>query len=91
MKLLCLTLLALSITNVFCKDAINSGIVNAEVSRKIDISSHLVKVSETIKIENKGSSSVSSYLLAIPSSENDKLSFLSAAVSSNYYTINNCL
>jgi len=79
MKLLCLTLLALSITNVFCKDAINSGIVNAEVSRKIDISSHLVKVSETIKIENKGSSSVSSYLLAIPSSENDKLSFLSAA------------
>jgi len=78
MKLICLTLLALSITNAFC-ESISSDIVNAEVTRKIDISSHLVKVSATIKIENKGSSSVKSYLLAFSSSENEKLSFLSAA------------
>ncbi|RUS86217.1 hypothetical protein EGW08_006012 [Elysia chlorotica] len=52
----------------FCKtntDAIDKNIVNAKIERKIDISSHLVKTSTSVTLENKGTSSVRSFLFSI--------------------------
>ncbi|XP_046542465.1 dolichyl-diphosphooligosaccharide--protein glycosyltransferase subunit 1-like [Haliotis rubra] len=67
--------------SVLCKvnqDTINAGIVNSKVERKIDIASHLVKIVATVTIENKGSSSVSSFVYAVDSSLKSKLSFIGA-------------
>lgn len=69
---------------MLCKvnqDTINAGIVNSKVERKIDIASHLVKIIATVTIENKGSSSVSSFVYAVDSSLKSKLSFIGAVVS----------
>ncbi|XP_048326357.1 dolichyl-diphosphooligosaccharide--protein glycosyltransferase subunit 1B [Ziziphus jujuba] len=53
-------------------------IVNAE--RRIDLTSHIVKVFLTLKIENTGTSPASEVLLAFPPTQVDHLAVLKAAV-----------
>ncbi|KAL8136405.1 hypothetical protein V2J09_002406 [Rumex salicifolius] len=53
-------------------------ITNAE--RRIDLTSHIVKVFLTLKVENSGSSPTSEALLSFPPSQFDKLSVLKAVV-----------
>ncbi|KAM7264336.1 hypothetical protein ACFE04_002019 [Oxalis oulophora] len=53
-------------------------IVNAE--RRIDLTSHIVKVFLTLKVENTGKTSVSEILLAFPPTEADHLALVKASV-----------
>ena len=70
--------------SVLCKvnqDTVDQNIVVTQVERKIDISSHVVKTYTSITIENKGSSTVRSFLYVVDPSLKTKLSFIGAVVS----------
>lgn len=47
----------------YAVENINSGLINKNVERTIDLNSQLVKISGTITIENTGKQAASSYLL----------------------------
>jgi oligosaccharyltransferase complex subunit alpha (ribophorin I) len=82
MKTLVLSLLLVHIFMfIFCKqvsDTIDNNIVNSKVERKIDISSHLVKTSTSITLQNKGSTAVRHFLFAIDPTLDGHLSLISA-------------
>lgn len=83
LRILFVTVLCILAT-VFCKvneDTINNGIVNTKVERKIDITTHLVKIYTTITFENKGAGGVSQYLYVVDPTLKDSVSFIGAAVS----------
>lgn len=63
------------------KDDFNSKLVISEVSRKIDLSTQLAKVSTSVTLENAGDSSVGYFHLAIEPSLVDKLAFVGVTVS----------
>ena len=63
------------------KDDFNSKVVISEVSRKIDLSTQLTKVSTSVTLENAGDSSTSHFHLAIEPSLVDKLAFVGVTVS----------
>ncbi|GFO07410.1 dolichyl-diphosphooligosaccharide--protein glycosyltransferase subunit 1 [Plakobranchus ocellatus] len=70
------------VATALCKvksDTIDENIVNAKVERKIDISSHLVKTSTSITLENKGSSSVRSFLFSPEPSMQKSISYIGAS------------
>ncbi|XP_076447729.1 dolichyl-diphosphooligosaccharide--protein glycosyltransferase subunit 1-like [Babylonia areolata] len=72
--------------SVLCKvnqDTIDQNVVVSQVERKIDIASHLVKTSTSMTIENKGSSSVRSFLYVVDPSLKTKLSFIGAVTKDN--------
>lgn len=72
------------IVSVWCKasqDQINNDLVNTNVERKVDVSTHLVKITTSITIENTGSSSVKSFLYVVDPPLQGKLSFIGAMVS----------
>ena len=61
--------------------SVDSSLINADVKRTIDISSHLSKINTVIKVQNTGSSSVKTYLFAVESTLQDNLSYINALVS----------
>jgi len=63
------------------KDDFNSKLVISEVSRKMDLSTQLAKVSTSVTLENAGDSSVGYFHLAIEPSLVDKLAFVGVTVS----------
>lgn len=63
------------------KDDINSRLVISEVSRKIDLSTQLTKVSTFVTLENGGDSATGHFHLAIEPSLVDKLAFVGVTVS----------
>lgn len=70
--------------SVLCKvnqDTVDENLVVTQVERKIDISTHVVKTYTSITIENKGSSTVRSFLYVLDPSLKTKLSFIGAVVS----------
>ena len=69
------------------QDAVNSDLVLTNVERKVDISTHLAKISSSITIENTGKSSVGFLLYAVEPSLQENLSFLGASVS---YVLSTC-
>lgn len=75
------TLLVLCI----CSDvlgAVDVELENKNVDRTIDLTSQLVKVSYKITLEHKSNKPISNYVFLLPSSDCDKLSFISARDSS---------
>lgn len=78
LNLICTSLLLAIAQCKINQDTIDSNVVNSKVDRKLDISSHLVKTTTTITLENKGSSPVSSYLFALEPAFQSSLSFLTA-------------
>lgn len=72
------------IFSIDCKvrqDTIDNAIVNSKVERKIDVATHLVKLTTTITLENTGKMPVKSFLYAMEPSLQNYLSFISANVS----------
>ncbi|KAL5709940.1 Dolichyl-diphosphooligosaccharide--protein glycosyltransferase subunit 1B [Ranunculus cassubicifolius] len=67
-------LLAISISSSAADDEFE--ILNAE--RRIDLSSHIVKIVLTLKVQNIGSSSASDFLLAFPPTQLENLAFIKA-------------
>ena len=63
------------------KDDFNSKLVISEVSRKIDLSTQLAKVSTSVTLENAGDSSIGYFHLAIEPSLVDKLAYVGVMVS----------
>ena len=60
---------------------INSDIKNKKVERSINLESQLVKISDTITIENSGVGNVKSYVFLIDGKLKNHLAFISASVS----------
>lgn len=63
------------------KDDFNSKLVISEVSRKIDLSTQLTKLSTSVTLENGGDSSTEHFHLSIEPSLVDKLAFVGVTVS----------
>ncbi|KAJ8307866.1 hypothetical protein KUTeg_014582 [Tegillarca granosa] len=81
--IICLGLILCMCISGRCKtnqDSIDASIIISKVERKIDIASHLVKVSFSLTVENTGRSSVKSFLFAVEPALKDKLSYLGASV-----------
>ena len=76
---------------VYSLDSVNSNIVNENVKRVIDISTHLVRITSTIVIENTGKSPISTYVYTIDNGLSDQLSFIKATVSIFNYLNNYCI
>lgn len=70
-----LCLIALSLV-VFVTDA---SLINEEVSREIDLKSHLVKISTTITLKNTGDDAVTSFNFAVDPSHASELAHISAS------------
>lgn len=58
----------------------NQGLQITNAERRIDLSSHIIKVFLTLKVENTGTSPASEVLLAFPPTQVDHLALLKAAV-----------
>ena len=54
---------------------------NVNIERSIDVSSQLVRITSKITAENKATSPVSNYFIAIDPEEAKQLSYISASVS----------
>lgn len=71
---------------IFCiecsarQDTIDNAVINSKVERKIDLSTHLVKMTTTITLENAGRTPIKSFLYALEPSLQNYLSYLSANV-----------
>lgn len=63
---------------LICASSHELQIVNAE--KRIDLTSHIVKVFLTLKVENTGTLPASDVLLAFPPTEFDRLSLVKAAI-----------
>lgn len=63
------------------KDDFDSRLVISEVSRKIDLSTQLTKVSTSLTLENEGDSAVGHFHLVIEPALVDKLAFVGVTVS----------
>lgn len=72
-------------SSILGKDDINSKLVISEVSRKIDLSTQLTKVSTSLTLENGGDSSTGFFHLAIEPPLEDKLAFVGVTVSISFW------
>lgn len=76
----------IGLTVIFCieckvkQDTIDGAIVNSKVDRKIDVSTHLVKMSTSVTLENTGKSPIKSFLYALEPSLQNYLSIITANV-----------
>lgn len=61
---------------------VNPDLIYSKVSRKIDLTSQVAKVSTTITLENAGSKATGNFLYAMDPSLADKLAFIAVTVSS---------
>ena len=57
----------------------DATLINEEVSREIDLKSHLVKITTTITLKNGGDSAVSSFQFAVDPSHASELAHISAS------------
>ena len=62
------------------KDSISSSIVISKADRKLDISSHLVKLGSALTVENTGKTSIKSFVYAIDPTLQSYLSFIGASL-----------
>lgn len=63
--------------------SISADLVNINVDRTVDLSSHLPKITNVITVENTGKSSVNSYIYAVDTSVADSLSYIGATIKSS--------
>jgi len=76
--------------SVWCRagqDSIDSGIAISKAERKIDASTHLVKVSAALTVENGGRSAIKSFLYAVDPSLKDYISFIGATVRITFFAL----
>ncbi|XP_075552189.1 dolichyl-diphosphooligosaccharide--protein glycosyltransferase subunit 1 [Dermacentor variabilis] len=82
-----LTLTALTICVLFVgvlgNDVVSSSLVNTNVDRNVDLQSQLVKISTKITAENKGSSPVKYYHIALTGEEKHHLAFVGAGIATD--------
>lgn len=59
-----------------------TGLVNDEVKRTVDLSTHLAKISAEILLSNEGDSAVNSFVVALEPELASHLAYIGASVSS---------
>ena len=74
-------LVALLASCVAGKDVINSNLVNREVTRHIDLRTHVAHVSTSFSLENTGAQPASSFHYAIDPAHAKTVAHISATVS----------
>lgn len=57
------------------------GLVNEEVKRSVDLSTHLAKITAEIVLSNQGPSAVNSFVLAVEADLVPHLAYIGASVS----------
>lgn len=62
------------------QDAVNKDLSLSNVERKIDVQTHLVKMSSKVTVENSGKSSTGFFIVAIEPSLKDHLSYFAASM-----------
>lgn len=72
----CLPLLA-----AVCWEASADGLVNEDVKRTVDLSTHLAKITAEIALSNQGRSAVNSFILAVEPGLAPHLAYIGASVS----------
>ncbi|KAL4226817.1 proteasome regulatory particle base subunit [Mactra antiquata] len=78
---ICLCILSFVCMNVIARqDAINNDLTITEADRKVDISTHLVKISTALTFENNGKSSTGFFLVPVDAALQDYLSFFGATI-----------
>eukprot|EP00898_Chlorokybus_atmophyticus_P004862 jgi/Chlat1/5377/Chrsp35S05296 len=60
--------------------AVDTDIVNTEITREVDISESFARLSTTIKFENKGKASVTAYRFGLPANHASRLAHVDADV-----------
>ncbi len=73
----CLLLLAAALSLEVSAD----GLVNEEVKRTVDLSTHLAKITTEIVLSNQGHSAVQSFILAVEADLAPHLAYIGASVS----------
>nr|DAA34566.1 TPA_exp: oligosaccharyltransferase alpha subunit [Amblyomma variegatum] len=68
---------------VSCNDVISSSLQNTNVDRNVDLQSQLVKVSTKITAENKGSTPIKHYYVALTGEEKHHLAFIGAGIATD--------
>lgn len=71
----CLLLLAVQSSKVSA-----DGLVNEEVKRTVDLSTHLAKITAEIVLSNQGHSAVQSFILAVEADLAPHLAYIGASV-----------
>ncbi|XP_050207529.1 dolichyl-diphosphooligosaccharide--protein glycosyltransferase subunit 1A [Mercurialis annua] len=67
-----------ALTIAILSTTVLSDLIISRVDRRIDLTSQIVRITSTLKVENAGSASVSEFLLIFPEIQAKKLSYLSA-------------
>ena len=63
------------------QDTVNADLVNVEVKRTVDLTTHIVKISSSVTIENTGKSAEKYFIYAVDDALSDRLSYIGALVS----------
>lgn len=64
-----------------CSEASADGLVNEDVKRTVDLSTHLAKITAEIVLSNQGRSAVHSFILAVEPGLAPHLAYIGASVS----------
>ena len=62
---------------IFCLNICNAELVNEEVTRVIDLQTHLVKVTTTVTLKNGQGSAISSFRFTVDPSHAKQLAYIS--------------
>jgi len=72
------------ISSLFCASVSADGLVNEDVKRTLDLSTHLGKITAEIQLANHGASRAHSFTLALEPELAPHLAFIGASVSKSY-------
>ncbi|KAK2177069.1 hypothetical protein NP493_619g00046 [Ridgeia piscesae] len=64
------------------QDTVNADLVNVEVKRTVDLTTHIVKISSSVTIENTGKSAEKYFIYAVDDALSDRLSYIGALIKS---------
>lgn len=62
----------------------SSGLVNEDVKRTVDLSTHLAKITAEIVLSNQGHTAVQSFILAVEADLAPHLAYIGASVSRTF-------
>ena len=60
---------------------VNANLINVDVKRTVDLTTHIVKISSSITIENTGKTAENYFIYAVDVALSESLSYIGALVS----------
>lgn len=77
----CLLATGLLLVAAICSETSADGLVNEDVKRTVDLSTHLAKITAEIVLSNQGHSAVHNFILAVEPELAPHLAYIGASVS----------